>query len=69
MSKPGLNVRTCGTCGVRGPDPWFCGNCKGFRIAKVFTSLLWVLGVVLTIVTIVLDVVILLASLLGFKIK
>jgi hypothetical protein len=61
-TKPGLNARTCGTCGVQGPDLWRCGNCQGFRVAKVFSGIIWLLGLALTIVTYVLDIGIILFS-------
>jgi hypothetical protein len=63
-TKPGLNVRTCARCGVQGPDLWYCGNCDSFRIYKVFTSIIWLLGALLTTVTIILDIVL---FIVGFK--
>lgn len=54
-NKPGLDVRTCGSCGVQGPNNWFCGNCNGFRYVKVFSSIIWLLGLFLTLFTVTFD--------------
>jgi len=55
-SKPGLDVRECGTCRVRIPNEWFCGACKSFRPAKAFSLLLWSASLAVTAVYVVHDV-------------
>lgn len=66
-TKPGLDMRTCGACGSKGPDRWHCGRCKKFRVAKVFTTAIWLLGLAVTLVSVVFDISQLLVNLFVFR--
>lgn len=47
--KPGLNVRTCGTCGVNIANAWRCSNCKEFRPAWVVSMVILALSAIITV--------------------
>ena len=55
-AKPGLSVRTCGSCGLQVPDEWLCSHCNGFRLAKLFTQSVYAASVLVTVVFVAYDV-------------